>query len=68
MVLKAAPDLALFVNDLRDFQAFCALLFERTFTSFFKDKSQKEVSKQLKSRFFKICLLDVVRIRNWIHI
>jgi hypothetical protein len=25
---------------------FCLLLFEGTFTSFFKDKSQKEVTKQ----------------------
>jgi hypothetical protein len=43
------PDPAFFVIDLKDAkkQFFCLLLFEGTFTSFFKDKkSQKEVTKQ----------------------
>ncbi len=31
---------------------FCLLLFEGTFTSFFKDKNLKEVTKQKESRFF----------------
>jgi len=30
------------------------ILFEGTFTPFFKDKSHKEVAKQYKSRFFHI--------------
>jgi hypothetical protein len=40
------------------------LLFEGTFTSFFKDK----VAKQLESMFFLPFLLDNRRIRIWIHI
>jgi hypothetical protein len=48
------PDPAFFVIDLQDAnkklgfppEFFCLLLFEGTFTSFFKDKSQKEVIKQ----------------------
>jgi hypothetical protein len=41
----------------------CILLFEGTFTSFFKDKSQKEVTKQWKSRFSLLYLLNDRRIR-----
>ncbi len=49
------PDPAIFVIDLQDANKrqifstnfFCLLLFEGTFTSFFKDKkSQKDVTKQ----------------------
>jgi hypothetical protein len=46
------PDPAIFVIDLQDANKsykkfFCLLLFEGTFTSFFKDqKSTKEVTKQ----------------------
>jgi hypothetical protein len=48
------PVPAIFVIDLQDANKkqislkkfFCLLLFEGTFTSFFKDKSQKEVTKQ----------------------
>jgi hypothetical protein len=41
----ADPDPAIFVSDLQDVTKkliFCLLLFEGTFTSFFKDKSHKE--------------------------
>jgi hypothetical protein len=48
------PDPAIFVNDLQDANKkliffekfFCLLLFEGTFTSFLKIKSQKEVTKE----------------------
>jgi hypothetical protein len=46
------PDPAIFVIDLQDYQKtffsafFCLFLFEGTFTSFSKIKSQKEVTKQ----------------------
>jgi hypothetical protein len=40
---------------------------EGTFTSFFKDESQKEVTKQYKSRFFSLFLLNDRRIRIRIH-
>jgi hypothetical protein len=46
------PDPAIFTSDLQDgnqkkiLSFFCLLLFEATFTSFFKDKSPKEVTKQ----------------------
>ncbi len=47
------PYIYLFVIDLQDSQQFfCLLLFEGTFTSFFKDKSHKEVTKQWELRFF----------------
>jgi hypothetical protein len=42
---------------------FCLFLFEGTFTSLFKDKNQKEVTKQYKSRFFLVFLLNDKRIR-----
>ncbi len=41
----------------------CILLFEGTFTSFFKIKSQKEFTKQQKSRFFLLFLLNDRRIQ-----
>jgi hypothetical protein len=41
------PDPAIFVIDQDVNQKFfCLLFFEGTFTSFFKDKSKKEVAKQ----------------------
>jgi hypothetical protein len=53
------PDPAIFVIDLQDgnknkflLKVFCLFLFEGAFTSFSKIKSQKEVTKQLESRFF----------------
>ncbi len=42
---------------------FCLLLFEGTFTSFFKDKKSKKVTKQWESRFFLLFLLDNRKIR-----
>jgi hypothetical protein len=47
------PDPAIFVSDLQDaskklifyHNIFCSLLFEATFTSFFKDKKSKTVTK-----------------------
>jgi hypothetical protein len=50
----ADPDPSIFIIDLQDANKkiilltkfFCILLFEGTFTSFFKGKSQKEVTKQ----------------------
>jgi hypothetical protein len=44
------PDPAIFVIDLQDanenkFFFFCLLLFKGTFTSFFKDKKSKRVTK-----------------------
>jgi hypothetical protein len=44
------PDPAIFVIDLQDdnkklIKKFCLLLFEGTFTSFFKDKKSKRVTK-----------------------
>jgi hypothetical protein len=50
----ADPDPAIFVIDLQDAnkklnflkKSFCLLLFEDTFTSFFKDKKSKRSSKQ----------------------
>jgi hypothetical protein len=48
------PDPAIFVIDLPKMPTknFCILLFEGTWTSFSKIKSQKEVTKQWESRFF----------------
>jgi hypothetical protein len=49
MDLDADP--AIFVSDLQDinkklfFLSFCLLTFEGTFTSFFKEKNHKEVTK-----------------------
>jgi hypothetical protein len=47
------PDPSIFIIDLEDAnkeiilkQVFCILLFEGNFTSFFKGKTQKEVTKQ----------------------
>jgi hypothetical protein len=47
-------DPAIFVSDLQDINKkinffstlFCSLIFEGTFTSFFKDKKSKEITKQ----------------------
>jgi hypothetical protein len=53
-------DPSIFIIDLQDANKklivlksfFCILLFEGTFTSFSKVKSQKEVTKQQETRFF----------------
>ncbi len=54
-IMDPDPDSAIFVIDLQDgnkkkiivvLKFFCLLLFDSTFTSFFKIKSQKEVTKQ----------------------
>jgi hypothetical protein len=62
----ADPDPSIFITDLQDankklFKKFfpCILLFEGTYTSFSKIKSQKYVTKQLKSRFFLLYLLMI---------
>ncbi len=57
---NADLDPAVFVSDLQD------VLFEVTFTSFFKEKSHKEVTKQQESRFFFFLLFlrDDGRIRT----
>ncbi len=40
------PDPAIFIIDLHDVNHFfCVLLFEVTFTSFFKDKKSERVTK-----------------------
>jgi hypothetical protein len=65
------PDPALFVIDLQDVSKklifehnfFCLLLFEATFTSFFKDKKSKRVTNYKESRFFLLFLHDDRRIR-----
>jgi hypothetical protein len=62
----ADPDPSIFIIDRPDANKklilknkfFCVLLFEGTFTSFFKEKSQKEVTEQSKS-----ILLNDRRIR-----
>jgi hypothetical protein len=69
----ADPDPAIFVNDLQDkkkkFLKFCCLLlFKGVLTSFFKDKSHKEVTKQVESMFFLLFLLCDRRNRSRIHI
>jgi hypothetical protein len=65
------PDPAIFVIDLQDVSKkiifehnfFCLLLFEASFTSFFKDKKSKRVTKYYESRFFLLVLHDDRRIR-----
>ncbi len=70
----ADPDPAIFVTDLQEANKklikkrfFCFFLFEGTFTSFLKIKSQKEVTKQLETRFFLLFLLGDRRFRIRIH-
>jgi hypothetical protein len=48
------PDLAIFVIDLQDAKKknFCLLLFEGTFTSFFKDKKSKRSHKAVEIKVF----------------
>jgi hypothetical protein len=52
----ADPDPAIFVIDLQDgkkkLKAFSLLLFEGTFTSFFKDKMSKRSHKTVGIKFF----------------
>jgi hypothetical protein len=67
----ADPDPAIYVIDLQDENKkkqlkkkfFCLLLFEGTFTSFFKDKKSKRSHKTIGLRFFLLFLLDDRRIR-----
>jgi hypothetical protein len=47
---------------------FCILLFEGTFTSFFKNKTSKRSHKTIEIKvFFFLCLLNDRRIRFWIQ-
>jgi hypothetical protein len=72
---NSEPDPAIFVIDLQDANKkqiikknFCLILFEGTFTSFSKIKSQKgSTTKQEKSRVFLLFLPDDRRIRIRIH-
>jgi hypothetical protein len=63
------PDPAIFIIDLQDANKklikkfFCILLFESTFTSFFKDKMSNRSHKTVESRFFLLFLLNEIRIR-----
>jgi hypothetical protein len=66
----ADPDPSIFIIDLQDANKklfkkkfSCILLFEGTFTSFFKDKKSKRSHKTVKSRFFLLNLLNDRRIR-----
>jgi hypothetical protein len=52
------PDPAIFIIDLQDEQFFCLLLFEGTFTSFFKDKKFKRSQKTVGIKVFLLfCLM-----------
>jgi hypothetical protein len=65
------PDPAIFIIDLQGANKkliffkkfFCILLHEGTFLHFSKIKSQKEVTKQKKSRGFLLFVLNDRRIR-----
>jgi hypothetical protein len=64
------PDPAIFVIDLQDAnknkfkkEFFCLLLFEGTFTSFFKDKKSKRSHKAVGIKVFLLYLLGDRRIR-----
>jgi hypothetical protein len=53
------PDLAIFIIDLQDAgktkfltKFFCTILFEGTFTSFFKDKKSKRSHKKEEIKVF----------------
>jgi hypothetical protein len=66
----AVPDPAIFAINLQDankklifLKFLCRLLFEGTFTSFFKDKKSKRIHKAEESRFYLLFLLDDERIR-----
>jgi hypothetical protein len=69
------PDPAIFVIDLQHASEklifntifFCLLLFEGTFTSIFKDKKSKRVTKYKESWFFLPFLHVDRRIRIRIH-
>jgi hypothetical protein len=61
-------DPVIFVIDLQDANktlilVFCLLLFEGTFTSFFKDKKSKRINKTVGIKFFFTILLDDRRTR-----
>ncbi len=64
----ADPDPAIFANtNLK--KNFCLLLFEGTFTSFFKDKKSKKSHKTVRIKVFLTILLDDKRmIEGRIHI
>jgi hypothetical protein len=48
----AGRDPAIFVIDFQDEQFFCLLLFEGTFTSFFKDKKVQKKSQNRRDQGF----------------
>jgi hypothetical protein len=65
-ILDPDPDPAIFVPDFQDANKklikkknFCLLLFEGTFTSFFRDKKSKRSHKivGIKVSFYYFCLL-----------
>jgi hypothetical protein len=63
--LDSDADPALFVVDLQEANKklikkkfFCLLLFEGTFTSFFKDRKSKRSHKTVRIKVFLIILLD----------
>jgi hypothetical protein len=62
ILFDAYPGEDLSFRPYADKKFICSLLFEVTFTSFFKDKSPKEVTV-----FFLLFLLDDIRIRIRIH-
>jgi hypothetical protein len=71
----ADPDSAIFIIDLQEANKkiifikknFCILLFEGTFTSFFKDKKLKRSHKTVESWFFLLFSLNDRWIRIRIH-
>jgi hypothetical protein len=57
--MDPGPDPSIFIIDLQDTNKnlikkrfFCTLLFEGTFTSFFKDKKSKKLSQNSKNQGF----------------
>jgi hypothetical protein len=73
----ADPDPAIFVIDLKDYKlqrktnlkkSFRLLLYEDTFTSFFKDKKSKRSHKAIEIKVFHTILLGDRRIRSRIRI
>jgi len=72
--MESDPDLAIFIIDLQDankelifLKLFFILLFEGTFTSFFKPKKSKRSHKTLEIKVFLTILLYDRRIRNRIR-
>jgi hypothetical protein len=67
---NADPDPSIFIIDLQDANKklfkkkfFCILLFEGTFTSFFKSKKSKRNHKTVEIKVFLTILLNDRRIR-----